>query len=103
MSEVCKLLKLLLVIAMNAASKKSASALKRIKTYLRSTISQSRLNDLMILHAHKERTDNLCLPCCVNDFVSLHESKELQNLEFNLWICHYQLFIIVISCFLTFK
>ena len=74
MSEVCKLLKLFLVMpATNAVSERSASAVRRIKNYLRATMSQSRLNNLMILHIHKERTDSLCLPRCVNDFVAVRE------------------------------
>ena len=50
-------------------SERSASAVRRIKTYLRSTMSQLRLNNLLILHIHKERTDNLELTTCLNEFV----------------------------------
>ena len=49
MSEICKLLRLILVIpATNTVSERSASALRRLKTYLRSTMSQVRLNNFMI-------------------------------------------------------
>ena len=55
MSEVCKLLKLILVMpATNAVSERSASAL-RLKNYLRSMMTQSRLNNLMLLHTRRER------------------------------------------------
>ena len=37
------------------------SALKRIKTYLRNSMTQSRLNHCMLLHIHKEKTENLDL------------------------------------------
>ena len=48
--QLCKLLKLLFVIpAMNAASERSFSALRRIKTYLCSTMTQGRLNHIMIM------------------------------------------------------
>jgi len=61
-SEVVKLLTLILVMpATNAVSEHSASALRRVKTYLCSTMHQDRLNHLMILHVHKEETDNLKL------------------------------------------
>lgn len=44
LSEVCKLLKLLLVMpATNATSERSFSSLRRIKSYLRSTMNQERL------------------------------------------------------------
>ena len=69
MSEVCKLLKLILVMpATNAVSERSASALRRLKNYLRSTMTQSRLNNLMLLHIHRERLDKLCLKSCVKEF-----------------------------------
>ena len=60
MSQVCLLLTLILIMpATNAVSERSTLGLCRIKTYLRSTMSQQRLNNLMILHTHKERTDAL--------------------------------------------
>ena len=57
LSEVCTLGKLLLVMpATNAASERSFSTLRRNKTYLRSTMTQQRLNHLMILHINRELT-----------------------------------------------
>jgi len=47
----------------------------RIKTYLRTTMSQKRLNWLMILHVHKERTDNLSIERIVNLFVARKEER----------------------------
>ena len=76
LSEVVKLLCLILVMpATNATSERSFSALKRVKTYLRSSMKQQRLNNLMVLHAHKELTDNLDLVACANDFVSANEHR----------------------------
>ncbi len=46
------------------------SALRRVKTYLRGTMLQGRINDLMVLHIHKERTDFLDLKGVANDFIS---------------------------------
>ena len=69
-SEVIKLLKLLLVMpATNAISERSFSALKRVKTYLRTTMTQRRLNHLMLLHVHKDKTNNIDLKEISNDFV----------------------------------
>ena len=69
-SEVSKLVRLLLVMpATNAGSERSFSALRRIKTYLRSTMSQQRMNNLMLLHIHKSRTDHLNLVDIANDFI----------------------------------
>ena len=76
LSEVGVLLKLLLVMpASNAVSERSFSALRWLKTYLRSTMTQSRLNHLMVLHIHRELTDKLNLTAVANDFVSGSEHR----------------------------
>ena len=68
-SQVVKLTRLLLVIpATNAVSERSFSAMRRIKTYLRSTMLQERLNAVMIMHVHKDLTETLDLPCIANEF-----------------------------------
>ena len=75
MSELVILLKLILAIpATNAISVRSASTVCRLKSYLRSTVSNS-FNNLLILHTHKQRTDELNLAVCLNDFVS--ENKQV--------------------------
>lgn len=75
-AEVCTVLKLILVMpASNATSERSFSALRRVKTYLHSTMSQDRLNHLMILHVHKELTDALNLKEVANDFVCGSEHR----------------------------
>ena len=76
LSELCIVLKLLLVMpASNATSERSFSALRRVKSYLRATMAQSRLNHLMVLHVHKERTANLNLISVANDFISGSEHR----------------------------
>ena len=60
LSEICTLGKLMLVVpATTAVSERSFSALKRVKTYLRSTTGEGRLNHLMLLHVHKELADGI--------------------------------------------
>ena len=57
-SNVWVLIKIIFVMpTTNASSKRSISGLHRIKTYLRTTMTQKRLNDLMVLNIHKEKTD----------------------------------------------
>ena len=76
MSEIGTLLKILMVMpATNAVSERSASALRQVKTYLRTTSTQKRLNNLMTLHIHKNYTDALSLEFCVNDFVTGNEHR----------------------------
>ena len=62
-TEVYKVLKLYLTIPVTTASaERNFSALKRVKTYLRNSMTQSWLNHCMLLHIHKELTENLSLP-----------------------------------------
>ena len=70
------MLKLLLVMpATNAVSKHSFSALCRVKTYLCSTMGQSCLNQLMVLHVRRELTDKLDLASVANEYVSRSERR----------------------------
>ena len=60
LAEVCTLMKLILVMpATNAASERSFSAMRRVKSYLKTTMTQGRLNHLMLLHVHNDRTTSL--------------------------------------------
>ena len=75
LSDVKCLLQLILVMpASNASSERSFSALRRVKTYLRTTMNQECLNYLNI---HKERTDALDLKLVLNEFIgaSVHHSS----------------------------
>ena len=75
-SEVCTLLKLILVIpATNAVSERTFSTLRRVKSYLRSTMSQSRLNHLILLKVHSQLTDQLDLIDVANSFVAGSEHR----------------------------
>ena len=70
-------MKLILVMpAMNATSERSFSALRRIKTYLRSTMKQERLNSLIVLHVHKDLIDALDLSQVANEFVEGNDTRK---------------------------
>ena len=76
LSESSTLGKLLLVMPeTNAVSARSFSSLKRVKTYLRSTTGDSRLNHLM-LHNHKNETDALTLVSVANGFFGEKENRK---------------------------
>ena len=67
--ELIKLVSLIVVIpATNAVSKRYFFAMHCVKTYLRSVMSQERLNSLMVLHIHKDLTDDLDLKVIGNEF-----------------------------------
>ncbi len=77
LSEVCQLFQLLLVIpATNAVSERSFSALRRVKTYLRSTMAQDRLNHIMTLHIYRGLTDDLSLIDSANRFIHGSDHRE---------------------------
>ena len=60
LSEVLKLLKIYYTIPVTTSSaERTFSALRRLKTYLRSTMTQPRLNNMMLLYIHKEKTDQI--------------------------------------------
>jgi hypothetical protein len=70
MSEVTRLLRLYLVIpASSASAERSFSALRRIKTYLRGTMTSERLNSVMVLNVNQERTDALDMTDIMRQFV----------------------------------
>lgn len=76
LNEVIILMKLIQVMpATNSTSERSFSAMRRVKTYLRSTMTQERLNSLMVLHVHKEYTDDLVLTDVANEFVHRGERR----------------------------
>ena len=45
------------------------------QTYLRSTMSQQRLNSIMLLNVHKDLTDGLALPTVARQFVDANERR----------------------------
>ena len=55
--QTSRLLQLLLVMpATSATAERSFSSLRHVKTYLRTTMTQERLNHLMMIHLHKDRS-----------------------------------------------
>ena len=75
--EVSRLLRIFLTVPMaSATAEKSFSALRRLKNYLRTTMSQKRLNHLILLHTHKDRTDLLEISDIARQFVSVNERRE---------------------------
>ena len=73
---VIKILKLLLVNgATSATPERSFSTARRLKTWLRSTMSQKRFNTLAILNTHKELTDKICFVKVGNIFVESQSKR----------------------------
>ena len=76
LNEVFKLTKLILVLpATYATNERTFSLLKLVKSYLRSTMKQSRLNHL-ILSAYKNQLDQLDLTKTASDFISKNDARK---------------------------
>ena len=54
---------------------KISSAMKRVKTYLRIKMTNERMNNLMTMHVHKDRLNDL-------DFVEIGNQRRETNLVF---------------------
>ena len=77
LSQVHILLQLFLTIPVTTAtSKRTFSALRRLKTYLRS-MSQDRLNHQLLLYCHKARTDAIDLSKSASAFVAVNETPSV--------------------------
>jgi hypothetical protein len=77
-SEVELLVRLLLVSpASSAEAERSFSALRRLKTWLRSTMSQQRLNHLAVCYVHQEVIDELNVNLLMADFILRNETRIL--------------------------
>jgi len=75
LSQVLYLAKLIMVMpASNAASEQSFSTMRKIKTYLRSTMGQERFNNLMILNIYKEELDSIYLISIAKEFLKTNKN-----------------------------
>jgi hypothetical protein len=77
-SEISKLVKLFLVIpASSATAEKSFSAMRRLKTYLRPTMTNERLHSIMILHTHNDMLDDVDDNAIMDEFVCNENRKDM--------------------------
>ena len=69
--EYMKLLELLLILPVFICTAEySFSALRRLKTYTRATVSQYRLNHIALLSVHSDLVRELNIDGIVNEFIS---------------------------------
>lgn len=69
--EFYKFLRMIHTIPVTSCTcERSFSNLRRLKTYLRSTMSQKRLNNVAILHAYKERMFKLNINHIADEFMN---------------------------------
>ena len=74
--EINKPLELYLAFPVTTATAEhSFSSLRRVKTYLRNTMTSCRLNNLFLLYIHQDKTDNLDLYKIAKDFISVNNRR----------------------------
>ena len=75
--EIDKLLRIYLTIPITTCTaERCFSMLRCVKTYLRSTMTEERLNNILLLHTHKEETDALDLIHIANLFASANDRRK---------------------------
>ena len=76
-NQVETLIRLLLVVpATSCEAERSFSGLRRLKTWLRSTMTQKRFNSVAVCNVHSSYIDKIDLYNLANDFISVHERRE---------------------------
>ena len=74
--DVVKLARLFIVTpATNASSEKAFSGMKRIKTYLRNSTTNNRLNHCMVAHVHAEDVDKMNTIEIARDFIEYSQTR----------------------------
>ena len=58
----------------SAISERSYSTMRRLKTWLRSTVKQKRFNSVTLLNENPDTVDKMSLIDVASEFVSLHPS-----------------------------
>ena len=75
-SEIDIILRIYFTIPITTATaERSFSVLRRVKNYLRSTMTESRLNNVMLLHTHKDITDDLDIIKIAKEFISANSRR----------------------------
>jgi hypothetical protein len=75
--QVTTLLKLLIVSpASSAEAERSFSALRRLKTWLRSTMTETRLNAVSVCHVHQQKLDCIVIRQLMHQFVACNDKRK---------------------------
>ena len=76
-SEVEQLVRLLLLCpASSCEAERSFSSLRRLKTWLRNSMSQERLNSVIVCHVHQDILDNLDIHKIAADFAGRSDIRK---------------------------
>lgn len=69
--ELTKVVRLVLTVPVTTCTAERAfSGLRRLKTYLRSTMTQTRLNSMAVLNCHRAYLEDMDIDAIVDEFIS---------------------------------
>lgn len=69
--ELVKIIRLILTVPVTTCSSERAfSGLRRLKTYLRSTMTSTRLNNIAVLNCHRSYLEAVEIDQILNEFIS---------------------------------
>ncbi|XP_065647030.1 zinc finger MYM-type protein 1-like isoform X1 [Hydra vulgaris] len=75
-SEIVRFIKIILVQPVSTCTaERSFSSLRRLKTFLRSTMSQERLNAVSLMNTHKEITRSIKMDFLLDRFIEKNETR----------------------------
>lgn len=75
--EFTKFIKLMLTVpASSCTAERSFSALRRLKTYMRSSMRQSRMNHMAVLHVHSDTASQLNRDSVMDEFISRNNTRK---------------------------
>jgi hypothetical protein len=75
--EMVKVLRLLLTVPLTTCTaERSFSSLRRLKTYLCSTMTQRRLNNIAVLHVHHDYVQNLSVDSLIDEFINRNAIRQ---------------------------
>jgi len=75
LSEARKLLRLYLTIPISLSTSETFSALKHVLMYLRSSMSQKRLNNCVLAHVHKNMLDGFDIVDIAREFIMVNGER----------------------------
>lgn len=94
LTELFKITKILLTIPINACTnERSFSDLRRLKTYMRSTMLQQRLNDFVILHVYCNFIKNIN----IDEILNLLRKTKFEGTR--LLLSNYKFFVVILVIF----
>jgi len=76
LEEVHDWLKLYLCVPVSSATaERTLSSLRRVESYLRSTMTQERLDHLILLNTHKDLLDEISVEHIAKEFISKNDTR----------------------------